>query len=126
MRTKLRKQWLIVTIAALSVLAILMILRLLFPGRPFDPVAWHDESQVREDVRLAMADRLIADGALIGKTRAEVVALLGEPPPTGYFFDWDLVYWLGQERGFIGIDSEWLVLRLGEDGLVVDNRIVRD
>jgi hypothetical protein len=73
-----------------------------------------------------MADRLIAYDTLLGKTRAEVVELLGEPPPTGYFSNWDLVYWLGPERGFIRIDSEWLVLRLGADGRVADNRIVRD
>ncbi len=42
-----------------------------------------------------MADRLVARGTLIGKTRAEAVELLGEPPQTGYFTDRDLVYWLG-------------------------------
>jgi hypothetical protein len=44
------------------------------------------------------------------------VALLGEPPKTEYFKEFDLVYYLGPERGFMGIDSEWLVLKLG--GLV--------
>ena len=73
-----------------------------------------------------MADRLIARRELLGKTRGDVVELLGEPTPTGHFADWDMVYWLGPERGFISIDSEWLVLRLAEDGRVVDNRIVRD
>jgi hypothetical protein len=97
-----------------------------FPGRAFDPVAWQDKSQVQQGVRLGMADRLIARRTLIGKTRAEVVELLGEPPHTGYFADWDMVYWLGPERGFISIDSEWLVVRLAKDGRVVDNRIVRD
>ncbi len=52
--------------------------------------------------------------------------MLGEPPSTGYFSDWDLVYRLGMERGFISIDSEWLVTRLGPDGRVVQARIVTD
>ena len=55
-----------------------------------------------------------------------VLHRVGEPPPTGYFAAWDMVYWLGPERGFIRIDSEWLVLRLAKDGRVLDNRIVRD
>lgn len=97
-----------------------------FPGRAFDSVAWQDKTQVEKGIRLEMADRLIARARLINKTRAEVVEMLGEPPPTSYFADWDLVYWLGPERGYFSIDSEWLVLRLGESGRVVDNRIVRD
>jgi hypothetical protein len=95
-------------------------------AQPFVSHAWRDESKVKEGVRLGMADQLIADGTLLGKARAEVVDLLGEPPPTGYFADWDLVYWLGPERGYISIDSEWLVLRLSAEGRVIDNRIVRD
>lgn len=95
-------------------------------GRPFDAVAWSDPARDRDDVRLGMADRLLADRALIGLTRAQVVAMLGEPAPTGYFRDWDLVYRLGMERSYISIDSEWLVLRLGPDGRVAQARLVRD
>jgi hypothetical protein len=73
-----------------------------------------------------MADRLVARRVLIGKTRAEVIELLCEPPPTTYFRDRSMVYWLGPERGFISVDSEWLVLQLAVDGRVVDSRIVRD
>ena len=73
-----------------------------------------------------MADRLLVRGTLRGMTRAEAVGLLGEPPPTGYFADWDLVYWLGPERGVFRIDSEWLVLRLAADGRVAEARLVTD
>lgn len=64
--------------------------------------------------------------ALLGKPRAEVLALFGPPDPFGYFRDWDLVYWLGPERGYIGIDSEWLGLRLDEAERVVEVRILAD
>lgn len=94
--------------------------------REFDHVIWTDETQVRNGVRLEMADHLIAHGTLEGRTRSEIVDLLGEPPPTGYFRDWDLVYWLGPERGFISIDSEWLVIRFDENDRVADNKIARD
>jgi len=81
---------------------------------------------MQHGIRLGMADRLIARGTLKNMARTEVVKLLGEPPQTDYFSDWDLVYWLGPERSFISIDSEWLVLRLGTDEHVVNCRIVRD
>ena len=121
-----RKRRLVVALGAPAVVAGLLLWPLWFPGRAFDPNAWRDENKVQQGVRLGMADRLTARGTLVGKTRAEVVELLGEPPETGYFADWDLVYWLGPERGYFSIDSEWLVVRLGADGRVVDNRIVRD
>jgi hypothetical protein len=119
-------RWAVLAVSAILLLAILAIWQVWFPGRAFDAAAWQDEAQVQQGVRLKMADRLIARNTLYRKSRAEVVQLLGEPPPTGYFADWDLVYWLGPERGFISIDSEWLVLRLDQDRRVVHYRIVRD
>jgi hypothetical protein len=73
-----------------------------------------------------MVDDLRRRYPLKGRTRAEVVALLGEPRPTNYFTEYDLVYWLGPERGAISIDSEWLVLRLDKDGRIVEERLVTD
>ena len=37
-----------------------------------------------------------------------------------------MVYILGSERGFMSIDSEWLVLRIDAAGHVRDVKIVRD
>src|SRR5271163_4646713 len=88
--------------------------RTLYPGIPFDSVSWRDELSLRNGGREQMADRLVGRHALQGKTRVEVVSLLGEPPRTDYFADWDLVYFLGPERGFLSIDSEWLVVRFGQ------------
>lgn len=121
-----RKQWLIIGLAVLVVTALFAVWRFWFLGRAFDPVVWQDEAQIQQGVRLSMADRLIARGTLQGKPRAEVVELLGEPPENTSFSDWDLVYWLGSERGFISIDSEWLVIRFGPDGRVAEYRIIRD
>lgn len=120
--TRGRTLWL----AVLLTLAGLTVWWIWFPGRAFDPVAWQDQAQVQEGVRLSMADRLVARSTLLGKARTEVIALLGEPTPTNYFSDWDMVYWLGEERSIFPIDSEWLVLRFGTEGRVVENRIVTD
>lgn len=72
-----------------------------------------------------MGDRLQERGTLIGLSRTEVVEMLGEPEVTAYFQEYDLVYWLGDERGYFSIDSEWLVLRI-VDGRVASAKIVTD
>jgi hypothetical protein len=51
---------------------------------------------------------------------------LGEPKPQDFFVDYDLVYVLGPERGFISIDYEWLVINLDGAGHVNDAEIVTD
>lgn len=98
----------------------------IWPHRPpaFDSVRWRDTA-LPAAVRLQMADDLIRTHRLDGLHRDEVVALLGEPPKTPYFKEYDLVYLLGPERGFISIDSEWLVVKFGPDGRA-KARIVRD
>ena len=114
---------------AFVILVIVLFLgyRSYFPGRAFDAELWQEnKSQLSTKVRLGMADRIVARKILRGKTRTQVTDMLGEPPATGYRCDWDLVYWLGPERGFLGIDSEWLVVRLDRNGVVEDYKIVRD
>jgi outer membrane protein assembly factor BamE (lipoprotein component of BamABCDE complex) len=95
------------------------------PGRHFDRALWRN-SATPASVRLRMADDLVNSQKLVGLTRQQVVELLGEPPKTEYFKEFDLVYYLGAERGFISIDSEWLVLKLGPDGQVKRASIARD
>ena len=67
------------------VIAAVAIWQTWYPGRAFDPAVWRDEALIPQGIRLGMADRLLARGTLLGKTRAEVVEMLGEPPeiPTG-------------------------------------------
>lgn len=73
-----------------------------------------------------MVDDLLRRDLLLRRSRAEVVDLLGEPRPTGYTWDFDLVYWLGPEGGLAGVDSEWLGLSFGPDGRVREARVVTD
>ncbi|WP_440969921.1 outer membrane protein assembly factor BamE domain-containing protein [Peribacillus frigoritolerans] len=61
--------------------------------------------------RVYLVDDLINEHELIGMTKDEVFALLGSPTETEYFKEEDnVVYYLGDERGIIRIDSEWLVI----------------
>lgn len=96
--------------------------------RVFDPSAWkhNDRRDVDWPARLTMVNDLLARYPLRGLGRDSVEQLLGPRDATDYFHDWDLVYWLGPERGLFRIDSEWLVVRFGSDGRVSDYRVVRD
>ena len=95
--------------------------------RPFDAGAWQAAKEKWQDpVRQRMVDDLLRRHRLVGMTRERVVELLGESDTTDYFRDWDLVYWLGMERSWISIDSEWLVLRLNAQSAVTEARLVTD
>lgn len=93
----------------------------------FDSASWKaDAHSFTNAVRIRMVDDLLRRHSFRGMTRDQVTAIVGEPDKTEYFRDWDMVYWLGPERGFISIDSEWLVFRLDGQKKVSDYRIVRD
>jgi hypothetical protein len=96
--------------------------------REFEPVAWrrNERGDLMWPTRLAMVDDLLARHPMRGLSRDSVEQLLGPRDSTDYFREWDLVYWLGPERGLVRIDSEWLVLNLGSDGRVSNYQIVRD
>jgi hypothetical protein len=72
-----------------------------------------------------MVDDLLEHHHLPGKSRTEVVDLLGEPDKTDKFRNYDMVYWLGRERSAFALDSDWLVLKLSK-GFVTEARDVTD
>jgi hypothetical protein len=76
--------------------------------------------------RLRMVNDLLKKYELKGMSRPEIETLLGLPDKTPYFSSWDMVYHLGPERGFMSIDSEWLVIRVNDQGTVYEHRIVTD
>lgn len=98
--------------------------------RTFNVELWRNQDDTAQrsmwPPRLCMVDDLLRKHDFKGMSREQVVALIGEPDKTEYFKDWDMVYWLGPERGFIRIDSEWLVLKLDSKDKVSDYRIARD
>lgn len=118
-----RRKWLL---ALATILTVLAVRQFAFPGRSFNAEAWRDESLIRDGVRLEMADRLVAWGTLRGKTREEVIEMMGHQPRTCYSRAGDLVYWLGRERSSFAIDSEWLVIRFDDAGRVSEYHIGTD
>jgi outer membrane protein assembly factor BamE (lipoprotein component of BamABCDE complex) len=94
---------------------------------PFDRAVWNAEVEDLEDFRRhRMADWLVQRRRLIGMSRDEVLSTLGEPTVTSHFREYDLVYVLGNERGWLSIDSEWLLMRLDDTGRVSAAEIARD
>lgn len=78
---------------------------------PFDAEAWKTASTTSDDARQRMYGDLVKHAEFVGKTKPEILALLG--PPTQEFPRDDAVIWeyrLGPERGRPSIDSEWLQL----------------
>lgn len=89
----------------------------------FDSAAWKAENGPgARGTRVHMVDALLREHPLVGMPRAQVDALLGVPPATAHFREYDYVCWLGAERGAFGIDSEWLVLKF--DGEAVARALV--
>ena len=77
--------------------------------------------------KVYMVDDLLTDYSLSGMTRAEVISLLGTPTETEYFkSDQNMVYYLGNERGFIPIDSEWLVIDFDDNERVHTYQVLTD
>jgi len=77
-------------------------------------------------IRLRMVDDLLRRHQLQGMSVPEIESLLGPADRTEKFRNYDMVYWLGPERGFMSIDSEWLVFRLDDKKKVSAFSVVRD
>jgi hypothetical protein len=92
----------------------------------FSLTAWQAPYNHASTVRIRMVDDLLNSHNFRGMTREQVIAIVGEPDKTEYFRDFDMIYWLGSERGFMSIDSEWLVFRLDDQNRVLEYKIVRD
>jgi hypothetical protein len=74
-----------------------------------------------------MVDDILDSRILIGKSKDEIARTLGrDDKESGYFREWNSIYRLGPERGFIRMDSEWLVIKFDQMGVCVEAAIKRD
>jgi hypothetical protein len=83
-----------------------------YPKEPFDPVKWYEN----RDARYRMSNDIITSDMLMGKTKDEITALLGDD---FYVRGKDMIgYYLGFVPGFGNIDPDVLVLYF-EHGIVI-------
>jgi SmpA/OmlA family protein len=123
-----KRRWMpLLAFGGAQVLGVASILAVIFGGPvvrdyaarvPFDSPRWKAENgHDARGVRVNMVDDLLHRHRLVGMPRDKVDELLGVPPATEYFREYDYVYWLGRERGPFAIDSEWLVLKFKENAV---------
>ncbi|HQP99796.1 MAG TPA: hypothetical protein PLY86_15170 [bacterium] len=93
----------------------------------FNSEIWKDTKTAHNPPypRLRMVDDLLRRNELIGMNREEVVALLGERDQKR-FGECDFVYFLGPQRSFISIDSEWLTMKLNPEGYICEVLVLTD
>lgn len=102
---------------------------------PFDYIHWDAGSRAKVEPpgqpsadapRIKMCRDLIKRRILIGKTREEIMFLLGAPDNFPFKEPWQFNYWLGPQRGLMKMDSAWLGIRFGDDGRATEARMLQD
>lgn len=74
--------------------------------------------------RVHIVDDMLMENKLQGKTKKEIIDLLGMPTENEYFSKPNrIVYYLGLERNFISIEHEWLIIILDDEGKCVEYKI---
>ena len=96
--------------------------------RAFDAAAWQarGRNESRSPDRIRMIDDLLKTHDVRGWGRTRVLVLLGPGDDSPWRAPDRLVYWLGPERDFLGMDSEWLSISFDASDRVVEWRIVTD
>ena len=95
------------------------------PAVPFDRETWVRSAADPHNQRFAMAKSLVRDGRLRGKSRDEVISMLGESLPVDRFPGFDAVYSLCcNSDDYMPIDPAWLVIRFDNNSKVETYRII--
>lgn len=98
----------------------------------FNAEEWKDSKKSGHTMwppRLCMIDSLMDSRQLNGMASNQVIDLLGPPADKSFPYgasQCDVHYYLGPERGFMRIDSEWLFIKFGEDGKVKRTWLYKD
>ena len=129
-----------VATAGLAALAAFMALASVLPprlpggsyDRPFDRAAWLDPNSASHlPGDITPRQKMVADAVtkLPGLRRPAIEAMLGPALETAYFQSTgrDLIYPTGPQRdSLFGVDSEWLLIWLDENGVYRSHAIVTD
>ena len=78
------------------------------PYLKFESKAWKSANW-NTNTRIGMANYLIATGSLLGKTKAEVIELLGEPDGTIKPVGFQLSWYAGPGQSFLSFNSYFVI-----------------
>jgi hypothetical protein len=98
----------------------------------FDAVMWRDPASADFGKSVSIRQKMLGDlvsNVLPGKSRDEIIDLLGPSSKTPYFasLEYDLIYPTGAQRdSYIRIDSEWLLIWCDHTGRFERFAIVSD
>jgi len=95
-----------------------------FQQTSFDSAKWKASLETGDTIKQRMISNLLSKHELVGMRAEQIDQLLGHPPKTSYFKDYDYIYWLGPEQG-MGVDSEWLGIKF-KSGIVEKADLLRD
>lgn len=113
----------VVIIATVPVVYLMILLGINENHSTFTQEKWLNDYEQR----VRIVGDLLSRYQLKKMTKSEIIQLLGEPTETEYFAEPNnIVYYLGPERGFISIDSEWLVIWFDVQDRVTKFKILRD
>ena len=129
-----------IALTGIAMLAVFLILASMIPSslptgsydKEFDRTAWLDsKSADYVDGDVTPRQKMLADliKKLPGKNRSEIENMLGPSLDSSYFKSTgrSLIYITGPERdSFFGIDSEWLLIWVDEDGLYQRHMVTAD
>lgn len=108
----------LITLICVSIFIVLLLIGTMdrFDEREFTSITW----KANKEKRIEMIDDLIDKQLLDGLSKQEVITALGAPNESDSFsgMDPDLLYYLGPDRGFVSMDSEWLLIWLNDDNFV--------
>lgn len=95
------------------------------PGKRFDQAAWENADLTGRE-RADMLQDLLRRYPLEGRTRTEVISLLGNPTQTDKWEGADMIYVLGNDGSYMPIDNAWLLVDLDDRERVISVRQVVD
>jgi len=94
--------------------------------RPFDSTQWKNDTTIKteDSLRLKMVNDLFDRYQLRGMSRVKVHELLGVPPKSTLFLEYDYVYLLGVGENIIANNRKWLAIKF-ENDVVIDVQMIQ-
>ncbi len=117
----------LVALVSVSLLVFLLLINTMgnhFVEKEFSSSIWKAD----KESRIEMIDDLVSKKIIDDLPVWQTITLLGMPEEDCYFYQsgHDMLYYLGPERSYFSIDSEFLLIWLNDDNFVEKYEIVLD